>query len=316
MLTLLISRILKTPTKWKKNHKVPLLEVLEVSQKNANVLEKAHRVPLFHVVEVVLNPNPSPANPKVSLNFARDKTKPNLDKSNNKSHSKSKSHSKKSKSKSNSRSRSSVSHENQRFDAKNSSPYKYIKHFKLLLYDSNRRYPNRRPYDVDNMGPNSWDKERRGNFYMGRGGDRPYYKRRDDIRFNKYSKRHDDSRSRSSSEENIEMIIVLILILSRRTWIQKQEKQKPKTDFCATFGWSLGFISRVYGVSGYEFLQKKKNIKDFFPFSLIMSIVTKLKSFMIDIKRIGKENKWRFFSVNIRLKNGSWRSMTLFYQRD
>ena len=32
--------------------------------------------------------------------------------------------------------------------------------------------------------------------------DRPYFKRRDD-RFNKYSKRHEDSRSRSSSKNNI-----------------------------------------------------------------------------------------------------------------
>ena len=168
-----------------------------MNQKNVNVLEKVLQVLLYPEVEVVLNQNQRPVKPKVEIknNFISHKNKIYLEKS-NKSQSKSKSPSK-SKSNTHSPSRSSQSRSNhQKIDTKNSSPnkYGYIKFFSFETFF--RRFNNRRVSDND-IGNNTWDKERRGNYYMGR--DKPYFKRREDNRFKPYKRHDDDSKSRSSS---------------------------------------------------------------------------------------------------------------------
>ena len=52
-------------------------------------------------------------------------------------------------------------------------------------------------------------------------------------------------------EAQVKIISQKILSSNQRwTWISKQEKQGPKTNFCSSVGWSLSVLSCVYGGSG------------------------------------------------------------------
>ena len=62
------------------------------------------------------------------------------------------------------------------------------------------------------------------------------------------------------------------------------------------------------------------DVNRFIYFFILDSLITlteiKLKSSMKGTKKIGNANKWRYFSGNIRLRNGLWRNMTQFCQID